>query len=162
MRSRLFALVLLPCACHTASDWKPSQPGDIFRYTSVGSSSPLDSIVLGQPWISAPKYGAGARDTLNSLPAGVFGGADAIRVRRNATGIVTALEFDYSADRDVRAVLSEYEADLGAPAEVSVDSVSGEQRRTTVWRNADTEFRIIQFTPPRPNNVAAMAILSDK
>ena len=162
MRTRLFALGLLACACYAASDWKPSQPGDIFRYASVGRSYPLDSITLGQPWISAPKYGARAGDTLNGLPAGVFGGADAIRVRRNAAGIVTDLEFDYSADRDIRAILSEYEADLGAPAEASVDSLTGEQRRITVWRNADTEFRIIQFTPPRPNKVAAMAILSDK
>jgi hypothetical protein len=159
---RLLTLGLLTCACYGASDWEPSEPGHIFRHTVVGRSYPLDSIVLGEPWPSARRYGARDGDTLTSLPTGVFSGAEAIRVRRNASGVVTQLEFDYGVDRDITKIVREYEEDLGTPAEVSADSVPGQQRRVTVWRNAETEFRILQFTPPRRDRIAAIAILSDR
>lgn len=163
MSWRLFALGLpLVAACYAETDWKPSRPGEIFRYTSVGSSYPLDSIILGQRWMSASKYGARAGDTLNSLPPGGFGGADAIRVRRNRGGIVTELEFDYGVERDIRAMHSEYEADLGAPTDTRADTIDGMVRRISVWRNANTEFRIIQFIPARSDKIAATAVLSDR
>src|SRR5262245_2667791 len=93
MRFRLIASCALLTACSAGSDWKPSRPGEIFRYTSVGSSLPFDSIVLGERWKTAAKYGAGDGDTLFSLPPGTFGGADAIDVYRDTGGVVTRIEF---------------------------------------------------------------------
>ena len=119
----------------------------------------MDSIVLGQPWRSAPKHGAAVDDTLNTLSAGVFGGAEGIRVRRDTSGIVVTIEFDYATERDISRMIADYRTSLGAPAESTIDATDG--RQVMVWRDTNTEFRIIRFTPPL-GNLGATATLSDR
>ena len=160
MRSLLLAILL--CACAPADEWKPSHPGEIFRYTSIGNALPLDSIVLGQPWLSATKYGAGNRDTLTVLPSDALSGADAVRVHRDSTGLVTAIEFDYAASRDIDSIRKDYERSLGKPDETLADTVAGRPTRATVWRDAATEFRLTEFAGAHGKDVAATAVLSDR
>lgn len=162
---RMRRILVLAClisgtACRRPEEWTPSRSGEIFRYTVVGSGYALDSIVLDEPWSTATKYGAGEGDTLNTLPAGAFAGADAIRVRRDTSGFVTTIEFDYSAERDVRRIVDGYRSDLGAPR-VTVDSLGSPQRRISAWHDAATDFRIIEFTPPK-SGIAATAVLSTR
>jgi hypothetical protein len=143
-------------------DRKAERAGEIFRYTAVGNSAPLDSIVLGRPWLSAAEYGARDGDTITSLPFGTFGGADAIAVHRNAKGIVTEVEFAYHAKRDARALVRDYQSSLGPPISVKVDTVSGAIRTTTLWRDDSTEFVIATMSPPGRDDVGAMAWLIDR
>lgn len=159
---RLLLLAILPCGCAPANEWKPSHPGEIFRYTSIGSSPPSDSIVLGRPWLSATSYGAGTRDTLTTLPSDAFSGADAVRVHRDSNGLVTAMEFDYVASRDIDSIRKDYERSLGKPDETLADTVDGRPTRATVWRDAVTEFRLTEFGGAHGKDVAATVVLSDR
>ena len=159
------SLVLLACAvpgCSRDAGWRPAQPGQIFRYTAVGRTTPLDSIVLGQPWKTAAKYGARETDTLFALPGGYFGGADAIAVHRDNRGVVTSIEFGYRATRDLEALVADYRSSLGAPVAVTSDTVSGTARTITRWQDDATEFVVMTMTPPMKDGVAAIALLSDR
>ena len=158
----LIASCCLAAGCSSGADWKPSRAGEIFRYTTVGTTSRLDSIVLGQPWRSAAKYGAQEGDTLNALPDGTFGGADAIAVHRDNIGVVTALEFSYHARRDLEALLNDYRASLGAPFAVTIDTLAGAIRTTTRWRDDSTEFVISALVPPPKDGIEAVALLTDR
>jgi len=156
------ACCALFAGCSSGGDWKPARAGEIFRYTVVGRSPPLDSIVLGQPWKSAPKYGARERDTLNALPDGTFGGADAISVHRDSNGLVTELEFSYHTRRDLKALLSDYRSSLGPPLSETTDTLAGVVRTTTRWQNETTEFVISTLTPPQKDGTGARAVLTDR
>jgi hypothetical protein len=156
------ALCALIAGCSVGDEWKPSRPGEIFRYTAIGKSLPWDSIVLGQPWKSAAKYGAREGDTLTALPFGTFAGADAIGVHRDANGVVTQLEFVYHASRDLTALVNDYRAVLGPPVETVTDTLAGAVRTTMRWQNADTKFVIETLRPPQNDGVAAIALLSDR
>jgi hypothetical protein len=159
---RSLVLAILLCACSPADEWKPSRPGEIFRYTSIGDALPSDSIILGQPWLSATKYGAANRDTLTTLPSDAFSGADAVRVHRDSSGLVTAMEFDYAASRDIDSIRKDYERTLGKPDETFADTVDGRPTRATVWRDAVTEFRLTEFGRAHGKGVAATAVLRDR
>jgi hypothetical protein len=158
VRFSILAGSLLLIACVT--DWKPASRGDIFRFTTVGRSFPFDSIILGERWSSASKYGARDDDTLFALPSGTFGGADAISVHRDVRGVVTQLEFTYRTGRDVRALLNAYRSALGPPTSVTIDTVSRSIHTTRSWQNARTEFAISTVDPP-DGGVAASARLID-
>jgi hypothetical protein len=162
MQRWLAACCALLAGCSPGGDWKPARPGEIFRYTVVGRSPPLDSIVLGQPWKSAAKYGAREGDTLNALPDGTFGGADAIGVHRDSNGLVTTLEFSYHARRDLKALVSDYRSSLGPPLAVTTDTLAGVIRTTTRWKNENTEFVISTLTPPQKDSTGALAVLTDR
>jgi hypothetical protein len=122
----------------------------------------LDSIILGQPWKTAAKYGAREGDTLNALPDGTFGGADAISVHRGGDGRVTELEFYYHASRDLNALVTDYRSSLGAPFARTSDTAAGTIRTTTRWKNENTEFAISILTPPRKDGIGAVAVLTDR
>ena len=162
MRRHLIACCAVAAGCSFGGDRKPARPGAIFRYTVVGRSAPLDSIILGQPWKSAAKYGASEGDTLTALPYGTFGGADAIGVHRDSNGIVTELEFYYHARRDLKAVVSDYRSSLGSPFAVTTDTLAGAVRTTTRWKNENTEFAISTLTPPQKDGTGAVAVLTDR
>ena len=162
MRRLLVFLAYFLCTCSRESDRKPSRPGEIFRYTVVGRATPFDSIVLGQRWKTAAKYGATDRDTLFALPYGYFAGADAIGIRRDSLGVVTSLEFVYHATRDANALLADYRRSLGAPAAVTTDTLAGATRTTTRWQDEATEFVITTMMPPDRDSVVALAFLSDR
>jgi len=158
------SLVFLACAvfsCARNEGWTPSRPGEIFRYTSVGRTPPLDSIWLGERWTSAAKYGARDDDTLFALPYGFFGGADAIGIHRDSLGVVTSIEFAYHPTRDVTALVADYRKSLGSPV-VSMDTVRGVVRTITRWQDDATEFVIMSVEPPAKDGVAAMAFLCDR
>jgi hypothetical protein len=156
--SRLIVCVLL-LGC--SRDWNPSKPGEIFRFTIVGRRAPLDSIELGRTWKSAANYGAHPGDTLSLLPSGTFGGADAIAVHRNASAIVTEIDFVYHPDRDVQALVNDYRSLLGEPFAIGSDTTDGLIQTTTRWQNRDTEFVIAVLTPPH-EDIAAFAQLIDR
>jgi hypothetical protein len=162
MRLSFLPLLTFIAACAPNVDWEPAEPGDIFRYTAVGNSYPLDSIVLGESWGSAAKYGAQAGDTLTALPSGTFAGADAIAVHRDSAGIVTSIEFAYHRRQDVAALVNDYRTSLGEPDSVSTDTVGGSTRIMHLWRNTMTEFLMMTVAPPLQDGVAALAILSDR
>lgn len=162
MQRRLIACCALAAGCSFGGDRKPARPGVIFRYTVVGRSPPLDSIILGQPWKSAAKYGAREGDTFTALPDGTFGGADAIGVLRDGNGIVTELEFYYDGRRDLKAVVSDYRSSLGSPFAVTTDTLPGAIRTTTRWKDENTEFAISTLTPPQKNGTGAVALLTDR
>ena len=109
-------LAVLNVACARDDEWKPAHSGEIFRYTAVGNSTPLDSIILGEFWKTAEKYGAHTGDTLTTLPNGTFGGADAIDVHRDRDGVVSQIDFYYNGSRDIDALVSDYRKSLGTPA----------------------------------------------
>lgn len=161
MRIRLL-LLLAVCGCAPKHSGDAAVPVEIFRYATIGRSLPLDSLVLGQRWSSAAKYGAGDADTLFALPFGTFGGADAIAVSRDARGLVSAITFAYHMRRDVRSLLDEYRTSLGAPVDVRVDTLERALRTTTRWQDAVTEFTFIILSPPGADGVGAMAILADR
>ena len=162
MQRLLIAACAILGACSVGSDWKPSRSGEIFRYTTVGSSLPFDSIILGERWKTAAKYGARDGDTLFSLPPGTFGGADAIDVYRDTAGVVTRIEFLYHAHRDVNALLNDYRSSLGSPFTATTDTLAGAIRRTTRWRDDATEFVLSTMAPPQKDSVGAVAVLSDR
>lgn len=162
MDHRLITGCALLAGCSFGGDWKPARPGEIFGYTVVGRSPPLDSIILGQPWETAVKYGAREGDTLSALPDGTFGGADAIDVHRDTNGRVTQLEFYYHASRDLNALVSGYRSSLGSPFAVTTDTVAGTIRTTTRWKNENTEFAISTLTPPQKDGIGAFAVLTDR
>ena len=140
MQRRLVAACAVLSACSGGSDWKPSRPGEISRYTTVGSSLPFDSIILGERWKTAGKYGARDGDTLSSLPPGTFGGADAIDVYRDTGGVVTRIEFLFHARRDVNALLNDYRSSLGPPFAAATDTLADVIRATTRWQDDATAF----------------------
>lgn len=156
------ALTFLATACSTGRESTPARVGEIFRYTAVGRSTALDSVVLGQPWTTAEKYGAQTGDTVNALPAGTFGGADAIRVHRDPGGIVTEIDFRYYASRDLNALLSDYRSSLGPPQSVTTDTVAGGVRTTTRWVDRNTEFTISTMRPPDKDDVAGIGVLRNR
>jgi hypothetical protein len=162
MQRLLIAACAVLSACSVGSDWKPSRSGEIIRYTTVGSSLPFDSIILGERWKTAGKYGARDGDTLVSLPPGTFGGADAIDVYRNTGGVVTRIEFLYRARRDVNALLHDYRSSLGPPFAATTDTLGGAIRHTTRWQDNATEFVLSTMTPPQKDSVGAVAVLSDR
>jgi hypothetical protein len=162
MRAVSVFLVLAAVACAQRVSREETPAEGIFRYTTVGRASALDTIRLGEVWSSAAKYGASSGDTLVALPFGTFGGADAISVVRDTAGIVTALEFAYHARRDAKALLSEYAVTLGTPASVRTDSVGGVVRTSTIWRDVRTEFTFLTIVPPGADAVGAMAVLTDR
>ena len=161
MRESWIILCALLIGCSPKPDWKPTKPGEIFRYTTVGGA-PFDSIVLGHGWANAARYGAQAGDTLNALPVGTFGGADAISVHRKVNGIVTEIDFVYNASRDVQEIANSYRSSLGQPFSTAVDSVADSARTTTRWRDSSTEFTLITMTPAAKKGVAAIAQLRDR
>jgi len=161
MQRRFISCCALIAGCSFGGDWKPAQSGEIFRYTVVGRSLPLDSIVLGMPWKTAAKYGARDGDTLNALPDGTFGGADGIGVHRDTKGFVTGLDFYYHARRDLKALVSDYRSSLGSPLAVTTDTLAGAIRTTTRWKNENTGFVISTLTPPQKDGTGAVAVLTD-
>ena len=163
-RLTLFWLVVAPliAACADSDEWKPAHSGEIFRYTAVGNSSALDSIILGQPWKTAEKYGAHPGDTLTALPNGTFGGADAIGVHRDTAGVVSEIDFYYHGSRDIDALVSDYRKSLGAPPAVTTDTVEGSVRKTTRWEDANTEFVVATIQPPDKDGIGAVAFLRDR
>jgi hypothetical protein len=159
MRSALYPLLItsLLAACGSSTDGKPPGQSDIFRHTAVGRSLPHDSILLGQTWPSAAKYGARDGDTLTVLPDSSFCCADLIAVRRDSAGIVTAIEFAYFAERDTRNLVASYRSTLGSPTNVAI----GAGRARTTWRDDLTEFVIVTFAADS-DGVTARATLLDR
>jgi hypothetical protein len=156
-RAYPFVIGLLLTACGSSQDGMPSRQGEIFRHTAVGRSLPHDSILLGQTWQSAGKYGAREGDTLTVLPDNSSCCADLVAVRRDAAGIVTAIEFAYFASRDTRNLVASYRSTLGSPANVAI----GAGRARTTWRDNLTEFVIVTFAADS-DGVTARATLLDR
>jgi hypothetical protein len=72
------------------------------------------------------------------------------------------MEFDYGASRDIDSIRRDYEKVLGTPDKISSGTIDGLPVRATVWQDAATEFRLIEFAGARHKGVAATAVLSDR
>src|SRR5688572_762146 len=82
-------------ACAPASD-QPHAARPIFRHFNTEVSS----IRLGEPWTAEEVPGAETSDTVVALPSGTFERAQAVRVHRSPTAVVTSIMFDYPQDAD--------------------------------------------------------------
>lgn len=134
----------------------PNTRQPIFRYTTIER----DSIVLGSRWPGATRLGFTEADTLALLPPGSFGGAEAIRVHRDSSGIVRQLDFVYGSERDMVALQASYAAELGAPETREFDS-NGVLNVVSGWRDPRTELVMIRFVP-LVNGVRGVVVLTDR
>jgi hypothetical protein len=100
-------------------------------------------ITLGEPLpraVAAPSPG----DTLVSLPAGSFAGAEHVQVHLAPDGVVRALAFYYVHDASFAGMVAEYESSLG-PATRSRQTAPGEEPAdVATWRDGLTELRLVR------------------
>jgi hypothetical protein len=163
MRLRVVILPAMLMACSPAQEKAASPSGRVFRYTTIGRSPPHDTIVLGQAWRTAAKYGARRGDSITSIPVGEFAGADSIAVHRNSAGVVIAIEYFYYASRDVPELLRGYRSTLGPPAGTSItDLMSGSTHTTAKWCDDSTEFLFTTIEPVVRDSVAGRAVLFER
>jgi hypothetical protein len=155
-------LVAIVIACSPSGELPESARGEIARFVLLGASAPYDSVLLGQPWTSAAKYGAREGETVSRLRQNQFTGLDAIVVHRNAAGLVTDVEFAYHARRDIPALVAGLRSSLGEPIANSVETVAGSTRSTLRWCNESTLFLITTVVPPAADSIGAISLLRDR
>ncbi len=127
---------------HIACAPTPDQPGTtrpIFRHFNTEVSS----IRLGDHWTAEEVPGAEASDTVVALPSGTFEKAQAVRVHRSPTGVVSSIMFDYPQEADFHAMQQEYTRLFGPPAEHErAGNVEGRER--LVWMDSLTLFELVR------------------
>jgi hypothetical protein len=124
-------------ACAPASDQPAARP--IFRHFNTEVSS----IKLGEHWTAEEVPGADRGDTVVALPSGTFERAQAVRVHRSPTGVVSSIMFDYPQDADFNAMQQEYTRLFGAPTEHE-RSAKPEVRERLVWQDSLTLFELVR------------------
>lgn len=125
-------------ACTPASD-RPDTARPLFRHFNTEVSS----IKLGESWTAEEVPGAEAGDTVVALPSGTFERAQAVRVHRSATGVVTSIMFDYPQDADFQAMRQEYTRLFGSPTQHE-RSDEAEARERLVWQDSLTMFELVR------------------
>src|SRR5919107_6127922 len=111
MKMRSLYLLAGLVACAPASD-QPVITRPIFRHFNTEVSS----IRLGEHWTAEEVPGAEPTDTVVALPSGTFEKAQAVRVHRSLTGVVSSIMFDYPQEADFHAMQEEYTRLFGPPA----------------------------------------------
>jgi hypothetical protein len=138
MRTGNFYLLLVAlAACAPSSDQPAARP--IFRHFNTEVSS----IRLGEHWTAEEVPGADRGDTVVALPSGTFERAQAVRVHRSPTGVVSSIMFDYPQDADFNAMQQEYTRLFGAPTEHE-RSAKPEVRERLVWQDSLTLFELVR------------------
>ena len=130
-------LLVVLAACAPASDQPATRP--IFRHFNTEVSS----IRLGEHWTAEEVPGADRGDTVVALPSGTFERAQAVRVHRSPTGVVSSIMFDYPQDADFNAMQQEYTRLFGAPTEHE-RSAKPEVRERLVWQDSLTLFELVR------------------
>ena len=136
-RGNLYPLLAALAAC-PASD-QPAAAHPIFRHFNTEVSS----IKLGEHWTAEEVPGAETDDTVVALPSGTFERAQAVRVHRSPTGIVTSMMFDYPQEADFQAMQQEYTRLFGPPI-VHERPDKAEAPERLVWRDSLTLFELVR------------------
>ena len=133
-----YLLLAAVAGCAPASDHTgASRP--IFRHFNTEVSS----IKLGEHWTAEEVPGADSGDTVVALPAGTFERAQAVRVHRTSTGVVSSIMFDYPQEADFQAMQEEYTRLFGPPARHE-KSRKTEARERVVWQDSLTLFELVR------------------
>jgi hypothetical protein len=148
----LYLLLAWMAACSPASDQPATRP--IFRHFNTEMSS----IRLGEPWTAEEVPGVETGDTVVGLP-GTFEKAQAVRVHRTPTGVVSSIMFDYPQQADYRQMQQEYTRLFGAPTEHE-RSDNPEARERLVWQDSLTLFELVR--EPRRSVSTIYARLIDR
>ena len=130
----LAALAACAPACDQTAATRP-----IFRHFNTEVSS----IRLGEHWTAEEVPGADRGDTVVALPSGTFERAQAVRVHRSPTGVVSSIMFDYPQEADFTAMQQEYTRLFGAPTEHE-RSDNSEARERLVWQDSLTLFELVR------------------
>ena len=155
MRTANACLLLgMLAACAPASD-QPDTARPIFRHFNTEVSS----IRLGEPWTAEEVAGVETTDTVVALPSGTFDRAQAVRVHRSTTGVVTSIMFDYPQSADFQAMRQEYTRLFGPPAqhERSDNADAGER---LAWQDSLTLFELVR--DPRRSASTVYTKLTDR
>jgi hypothetical protein len=136
MNQQLLGLLITgSIACVTPEAPNPKQP--VFRQVTTRVST----IRLGERWNSEAVPGARSSDTVVSLPAGSFPGAQSVRVHRTPQGVVTMVMCDYQQSADFSAMQAGYSERLGPPVEHEKPS-NAEAAERVVWQDKETRFEL--------------------
>jgi hypothetical protein len=136
--ANLYLLLGILAACAPASDQRDTA-APIFRHFNTEVSS----IRLGEPWTAEEVAGVETGDTVVALQSGTFERAQAVRVHRSTTGVVTSIMFDYPQDADFQAMRQEYTRLFGPPAEHE-RSDNAQARERLVWRDSLSLFELVR------------------
>lgn len=136
--ANVYLLLGTLAACAPAPD-QPDTARPLFRHFNTEVSS----IRLGEPWSAEEVPGAETSDTVVALPSGTFERAQAVRVHRSTTGVVTSIMFDYPQEADFQTMQQEYTRLFGPPAEHE-RSDRQEARERLVWRDSLTVFELVR------------------
>ena len=137
-RRTLYLLLAALAACAPASD-QPAATRPIFRHFNTEVSS----IRLGEHWTAEEVPGADRGDTVVALPSGTFERAQAVRVHRSPSGVVSSIMFDYPQEADFKAMQQEYTRLFGTPSEHE-RSDKAEARERLVWQDSLTLFELVR------------------
>ncbi len=137
-RAIVYLLLTAVVACAPGSD-QPGATRPIFRHFNTEVSS----IRLGEPWTAEEVPGAESTDTVVALPSGTFERAQAVRVHRTPTGVVSSIMFDYPQEADFHAMQEEYTRLFGPPVEHE-RSKNAEARERLVWADSLTLFELVR------------------
>lgn len=153
-RESLYLLLAALAGCAPAAD-QPGTTRPIFRHFNTEVSS----IRLGEHWTAEEVPGAEPSDTVVALPSGTFEKAEAVRVHRTATGIVSSIMFDYPQQADFQAMQQEYTRLYGPPGKHE-RSDKAEARERLVWQDSLTLFELVR--DPRRSVSTIYARLIDR
>ena len=137
-RRNLYLLLAAVAACAPGAD-RPASTRPIFRHFNTEVSS----IRLGEHWTAEEVPGADRDDTVVALPSGTFERAQAVRVHRSPTGVVSSIMFDYPQEADFTAMQQEYTKLFGEPTEHDRSDKS-EARERLVWQDSLTLFELVR------------------
>ena len=155
MRIRsLYLLVAVLAACAPGSD-RPGTARPILRHFNTEVSS----IRLGEHWTAEEVPGVEPGDTVVALPPGTFERAQAVRVHRTPTGVVSSIMFDYPQQADFQAMQQEYTRLYGPPRKHE-RSDKPEARERLVWQDSLTLFEVVR--DPRRSVSTIYARLTDR
>jgi hypothetical protein len=148
-----YLLLVVLVACAPASDQPATRP--IFRHFNTEVSS----IRLGEHWTAEEVPGADSGDAVVALASGTFERAQAVRVHRGPTGVVSSIMFDYPQGADFNAMQQEYTKLFGAPTEHERSDKS-EARERLVWQDSLTMFELVR--DPRRSASTIYTRLTDR
>ena len=150
----LLAALAALAACAPAGD-QAGTTRPIFRHFNTEVSS----IRLGEHWTAEEVPGAEPSDTVVALPSGTFERAQAVRVHRTPSGVVSSIMFDYPQQADYQAMQQEYTRLFGPPSKHE-RSDKAEARERLVWQDSLTLFELVR--EPRRSVSTIYARLVDR
>ncbi len=139
MRSRSLCLLFASLTACAQGSERPATTRPILRHFNTEVSS----IRLGEQWSAEEVPGAEPSDTVVALPSGTFERAQAVRVHRTSTGVVSSIMFDYPQAADFQTMQQEYTGLYGPPIKHE-RSAKPEARERLVWQDSLTLFELVR------------------